>query len=257
MVEKRVAVVTGASSGIGAATALRLADDFWGIVLVARRSDELQRSAERVRAAGAEPLIVCADLMEADAAQRIIHETTARFGRIDALINVAGAVPQVDVFELSDAQWIASMEVKFHSARRLTIQAWPHLTSSRGSVIFMSGTAAENPKPAAAAIGAVNAAIDALSKSFAEKGLVDGVRVNTVMPGPIMTERRTAFLEKMAISQKVSVDQAAQSFLRESRIPRFGQPEEVAELIAFLVSPRANFITGTAIRIDGGEIKGI
>ncbi|SEI50487.1 3-oxoacyl-[acyl-carrier protein] reductase [Dyadobacter sp. SG02] len=257
MVEKRVAIVTGASSGIGAVTASRLAADFEGIVLVARRADELQKTAEQVRAAGAEPFIVLADLLEADAAQRIILETVDRFGRIDALINIAGAVPQVNIFEMSDVQWLAAMEVKFHSARRLTMQAWPHLVSSRGSIIFMSGTAAENPKPAAAAIGAINAAIDALSKAFAEQGIADGVQVNTVLPGPIMTGRRQAFLEKIASSGEVTMDQAAQSFLRESRIHRFGQPEEVAELIAFLVSPRARFITGTAIRIDGGEIKGI
>lgn len=240
MIEKRVAIVTGASSGIGAATALRLAADFWGIVLVARRADELQRNAEQVRAAGAEPFVFSADLMEADAAQRIVNETVARFGRLDALVNVAGAVPQINVFEMTDAQWLAAMEVKFHSARRLTIHAWPYLVSSRGSVIFMSGTAAENPRPAAGAIGAINAAIDALSKAFAEQGVEDGVQVNTVLPGPIMTGRRKAFLEKMASSGEISMDQAAQSFLRDSRIQRYGQPEEVAELIAFLVSPKAN-----------------
>ena len=161
------AIVTGASSGIGAASAIRLAQDFTALVLVARGGEGLARTAEAVRAAGAEPLILEVDLARADAADQVVAETLHRFGRIDALLNIAGAVVGQDLFQMSDALWDEGMSLKFHGARRLTIRAWEALKAAGGSVVFTSGNAAETPKPGAAAVGAINAAIEALAKAYA------------------------------------------------------------------------------------------
>lgn len=252
-----VAIVTGASQGIGRATAVRLARDFPAIVLAARNPDALAEVANLVKNAGAEPLVFDLDLSRPEAAECIVKGTLDRFGRIDALLNIAGAVPQIDLFEMPDEQWRVGMELKLHGARRLTIQAWEALKNSHGSVIFMSGSAALDPKPAFAAVAATNAAITAMAKAFAEQGLADGVQVNSVVPGPVMTARRRSFMEKWAPAHDLTVEQAMKEFPKQVGISRYGQPEEIAGLLAFMVSPAAKWMTGTSVRMDGGEIKGI
>ncbi len=200
-----VAVVTGASQGIGRATALRLARDFSAIVLVARNQAELRSTASDVMSASAEPLVCALDLREPRAADAVVEQTLERFGRIDALLNIAGAVPQIDLFEMTDAQWEDGMALKLHGARRLTIRAWDALKAARGSVVLISGSAALDPRPGFAAVAATNAAISALAKAFAEQGIKDGVQVNSVVPGPVMTGRRRSFLEKWAPAHDISV----------------------------------------------------
>ena len=252
-----VAIVTGASQGIGRATAVRLARDFSAVVLAARDADALRGTANKVQSAGAEPLPLNLDLSKVEASQAIVNTTLDHFGRIDALLNIAGAVPQVDLFEMTDEQWRAGMELKLHGARRLTILAWDALKKSKGSVVFMSGSASLDPKPAFAAVAATNAAITALAKAFAEQGIKDGVQVNSIVPGPVMTNRRRTFMEKWAPAHNMSVDEAMKEFPKEAGISRYGEPEEIAELLAFMVSPAAKWMTGTSVRMDGGEIKGI
>ena len=173
------------------------------------------------------------------------------------LLNIAGAVPQIDLFEMTDEQWQAGMELKLHGARRLTILAWEALKKSKGSVVFMSGSAALDPKPAFAAVAATNAAITALAKAFAEQGIKDGVQVNSIVPGPVMTGRRRSFMEKWAPAHNMSVEEATKQFPEKVGISRYGRPEEIADLLAFMVSPAAKWMTGTSVRMDGGEIKGI
>jgi 3-oxoacyl-[acyl-carrier protein] reductase len=134
-----VAVVTGASQGIGQATAIRLARDFSALALVARNRDNLERTAALVRERGAEALIIDADLSEPQSAPAVVDKTLSAFGRIDALLNIAGAVPQIDLFEMSDAQWEAGLALKLHGARRLTLAAWPALQASKGSVVLDVG----------------------------------------------------------------------------------------------------------------------
>jgi 3-oxoacyl-[acyl-carrier protein] reductase len=252
---KSVAIITGASQGIGQATAIRLARDFSALVLVARNHANLEQTAEAVRTVGAEALILDADLAQPEAAQAVVERALAAFGRIDALLNIAGAVPQIDLFEMTDAQWENGLALKLHGARRLTVAAWPALKEAKGSVVLMSGNSALFPKAPYAAVGTINAAIVALAKAFSDRGITDGVQVNSVLPGPVMTDRRRSYLEHWAPLHDMTVEEATANFPREAGIARYGEPEEIAELMAFLVSPGARWMTGSTLRMDGGEVK--
>lgn len=252
-----VAIVTGASSGIGRATAVRLSQDFSGIVLVARGAAQLGEVAEEVEASGAEVLAINQDLMAPKAADSVVGLALAKFGRIDALLNIAGAVPGIDLFDMTDEQWNDGMELKLHGARRLTLRAWDALKATKGSVILIAGNAAEVPTASAAAVGVINAAVVALAKAFADRGLKDGIQVNSVSPGPVMTGRRLAMIEKWATMHQVSLDEAKQRLLKQAGIGRYGEAEDVAELMAFLASRAAEWMTGAQFRIDGGEVKSI
>jgi 3-oxoacyl-[acyl-carrier protein] reductase len=226
-------------------------------VLVARDRESLEAAARDVIAGGAQAIALPSDLRETAAAEAVVKATLDRFGRIDALLNMAGAVPQIDLFEMTDAQWDDGAALKLHGARRLTLCAWKALKESGGSVVFMSGSAAFDPKPGFAAVATINAAILALAKAFAEQGIKDGVQVNSVSPGAVLTHRRQTFFEKWAPAHNMTVQAAMEEFPKQAGITRFGKPEEVAELMAYLVSPAAKWMTGAALRIDGGEIKGI
>jgi 3-oxoacyl-[acyl-carrier protein] reductase len=252
-----VAIVTGASQGIGRATAIRLARDFSKLVLVARNRANLDETAEAVKAVGAKPLVIDVDLADPAVAKAIVDQALAAFGRIDALLNIAGAVPQIDLFEMTDAQWEGGLALKLHGARRLTIAAWTALKAAQGSVVLMSGNSALFPKAPYAGVGTINAAIVALAKAFSDRGIADGVQVNSVLPGPVMTGRRRSYLEHWAPLHNVTVEQATANFPKEAGIARYGQPEEIAELMAFLVSPGARWMTGSTVRMDGGEVKSI
>ena len=252
---KSVAIVTGASQGIGSSTALRLARDFGAVVLVARSRDKLEQTAAAVREAGAEALVIDLDLSERSSAKQVVEQTLAAFGRIDALLNIAGAVPQIDLFEMTDEQWDAGMALKLHGARRLTVEAWPALKASKGSVVLISGNSAVFPKAPYAAVGTINAAIIALAKAFSDRGIADGVQVNSVLPGAVMTGRRRSYLEHWAPLHHMTVEEATEKFPREAGITRYGEPEDIAGLMAFLVSPPARWMTGATIRMDGGEVK--
>ena len=192
-----VAIVTGASQGIGRATAIRLARDFSALVLVARNRAHLDQTAGAVKVAGAEALVIDVDLGLPSAARKVVEQALGAFGRIDALLNIAGAVPQIDLFEMTDEQWEAGLALKLHGARRLTIAAWPALKAAKGPVVLMSGNSALFPKAPYAAVGTVNAAIVALAKALSDRG-ADSVQVNSVLPGPVMTGRRRSYLQHWA-----------------------------------------------------------
>jgi 3-oxoacyl-[acyl-carrier protein] reductase len=254
-----VAIITGASQGIGRETALALSNTFPRLVLVARNEPALRETAAQIHTlhASAQPEILALDLRDPVAARAIVSFALEKFARIDAVVNVAGAVPQVNLLDTTDAQWDDGFALKLHGARRLTAAAWPSLKSSSGSVIFISGNSASLPKAPFAAVATVNAAIVALSKAFADQGLIDDVQVNCVLPGPVMTGRRESYLRKWAGEHGTGVEQATGEFLHAAGIRRYGEPSEVAGLIKFLLSREARWLTGSAVRMDGGEVKTI
>jgi 3-oxoacyl-[acyl-carrier protein] reductase len=252
-----VAIITGASQGIGRATALRLASDFSSLVISARNGEALNEVAASIQKGGAEATPLPLDLREPTAAKSLVDAALKQFGRIDALINIAGAVPQIDLLEMTDAQWDDGLAMKLHGARRLTVHAWEALKESTGSVVFTSGNSAQSPKSAYGAVATINAAIVAMARAFAERGIKDGVQVNSLLPGPVLTNRRKTFMEKYAPAHNMTFEEAMEKFPAQAGISRYGQPEEIADLVAFLVSPRAKWMTGSAVRMDGGEIKGV
>jgi 3-oxoacyl-[acyl-carrier protein] reductase len=257
MNENNVAIVTGASQGIGRATAQRLALDFSCLVLAARNGDALEEVAKAIDHTGAQVLALPLDLRDPAADKALVDQALARFGRIDALINIAGAVPQIDLLEMTDAQWDDGMALKLHGARRITIHAWDALKETKGSVVFTSGNSAQAPKSPYAAVATINAAIVAMARAFADRGIKDGVQVNSVLPGPVLTNRRKTYMEKYAPAHNMTLEEAMEKFPAQAGISRYGQAEEIADLMAFLVSPRAKWMTGSAVRMDGGEIKGV
>jgi 3-oxoacyl-[acyl-carrier protein] reductase len=252
-----VAIVTGSSHGIGRATALRLGKDFSSVVIVARDESALSDVSKEITATGAKPLLVNRDLSKAASAREVVDATLNAFGRIDALVNIAGSVPRIDILETTDEQWDAGFALKFHAGRRLALHAWEALKAARGSVVFLSGAAADHPQAIGAAVSSVNAAIEALSKAFANRGLIDGVQVNTVSPGAIMTRRRMGMIERVAATKGISIESARQDYLDHAHISRYGEPEEIAELIAFCVSPKMRWMTGSVLRMDGGETSSL
>jgi 3-oxoacyl-[acyl-carrier protein] reductase len=254
---RRVCIVTGASRGIGRACAIRLAQDFSDVVLVARDGDALASTAQAVHSVGAHAIVVALDLKDALAPREVVNRTLAHCGRLDALVNVAGAVPQTDLLLMTDEEWTEGLALKLHGARRLAIAAWDLLKSSRGCILFTSGATAFAPTGALGAVATINAAILAMSKAFSERGLTDGIQVNTIVPGPVLTDRRRTMLQKYASRKALPFDAAVETFARETGISRFGTPEDIAAGVAFAVSSAAQWMTGSVLRMDGGESKSV
>jgi 3-oxoacyl-[acyl-carrier protein] reductase len=221
---EKVAIVSGASQGIGKATAIKLAESFTVLVLVARKRKELHETAEAISrlAPSVKTLELAVDLLRLEAAEQVVSTTINRFGRIDAVINIAGAVPQLDPFKMTEEQWNDGLGLKLGAARRLTIQSWDQLKATKGSVIFMSGNSALTPKIGFAAVATINAAILAFSKAMADQGNKDGIQVNTVLPGAVLTDRRLNYLKRWAEIHETTPNKALEVFPAETGIERYG-----------------------------------
>jgi NAD(P)-dependent dehydrogenase (short-subunit alcohol dehydrogenase family) len=246
--EGRVALITGASSGIGWASSLLFARRGAGVALVARRADKLEDLAREIREEGGEALVVVADLTKEEDVERVVQETVAHFGRLDALVNNAGIIATGTVETTTLADWDVMMEINVRSPFYLMQLALPYLEKDGGSVVNVSSVTGTRSFPGVLSYCVSKAAMDQLTRCVALEVADKGVRVNAINPGVVVTHlHREAGMN----------DEAYAAFLEHSKtthpLGRVGEPEEVAELIYFLASPASGWITGATVPIDGGR----
>lgn len=244
----RAAIVTGASSGIGRATALRLARDGFGVLAVARDAAALNAVRAEIESAGGRAVTLEADVTAADAPGAILAQARAAFGGVDALVNAAGVIASGSVMDTTDAGWDAMMDVNVRAPFRLMREAIDALADRRGAVVNLSSVAGLRSFPGLVSYAVSKAAVDQLTRCAALDFAPKGVRVNAVNPGVVVTN----------LHRRGGMDTGKYAeFLDRSKsthpLGRPGQPEEIADLIAFLVSPASGWITGDTIAIDGGR----
>jgi 3-oxoacyl-[acyl-carrier protein] reductase len=248
----KVAIVTGASRGIGRAIARTLAAEGMRLVLVARSRESL---AEAAAPLGEDGLVQAVDLRDPDAPAAVVAAAVARFGRLDLLVNNAGATKRGDFMALPDADWDDGFSLKFFGAMRGCRAAWPHLQATSGSIINIIGIGGRTPTAEFTIGGAVNAAMSNLTKALADRGVRDGVRVNAINPGGIATDRLQLRLREYAAEHRIDLAEAQAQMARTFGVARFGEPDEIGRVVAFLASPQAAFCHGTILDVDGGQTR--
>ncbi|HLG58801.1 MAG TPA: SDR family oxidoreductase [Vicinamibacterales bacterium] len=248
----KVAIVTGASKGIGRAIAQTLADEGVRLVVVARTRDQLLTLASPM---GDACLVQAVDLVHPDTPAAVVEAAVKQFGRLDVLVNNAGSTRRGDFLTLSDADWADGFALKFFGAMRCSRAAWPHLQASHGTIVNIVGIGGRTGTAEFAIGGAVNAALLNLTKVLADRGVKDGVRVNAINPGGIATDRLQTRIKSFAAEHELELPEAEKQMARSMGVARFGQPEEIARLVAFLASPQAAFCQGSIVDADGGQTR--
>jgi len=247
-----VAIVTGASRGIGRAIAETLAAEGMKLTLAARSGDQLEQLATSLKT---DCLVQAVDLRTPDAAAAVVDATVKRFGQIDLLVNNAGATKRGDFFELTDADWADGFSLKFFGGMRLSRAAWVHLSARKGTIVNIIGVGGRTGNADFTIGGSVNAAGRLLTKALADRGVKDGVRVNAINPGFIKTERLTLRVKSFAEEHHLPMDTAEAQLAKASGVARFGEPSEVAAAVAFLASPVCAYCHGALLDIDGGQTR--
>ena len=248
----KVAIVTGASRGIGRAIAQTLAAEGMKLSLAARSKDQLDDLARSLKT---DCLVQAVDLRKPDAAAAVVEATMKKFGAIDLLVNNAGATKRGDFFELTDADWEDGFALKFFGAMRLTRAAWKPLMASKGSIVNIIGVGGRTGSAEFTIGGSVNAAFRLFTKAMSDRGVKDGVRINAINPGFIKTERLQTRLKTFMDEHNLPVDQAEAQLAKAIGVARFGEPEEVAAAVAFLASPACGYCHGALLDIDGGQTR--
>ena len=246
----KVAIITGATSGIGRATALRFAEAGARVAVVGRNRQEINRVTKEIEERDGEALSIGADVTDETTARRIISKTVKKFSALDVLVNAAGHLATGTIETTPLTAWDAMMNVNLRAVFNLMQEAMPHLTKRRGSIVNVSSVTGLRAFPGVLAYCVSKAGLDQLTRCAALELAPKGVRVNAVNPGVVVTEIH----KRGGMSEQ---DYAA--FLEHSRsthpIGRVGHPREVAELILYLASERAAWITGATYSIDGGRAQ--
>ena len=245
----KVAIVTGGTQGIGKATALRLAGEGAGVVICARGRDLLDAAVAQVREAGGRAHPVAADVATPEAAARIVEEALTAFGRIDILVNNAGTSATGAFESVTDEAWQADFDLKLFGAIRLIRQAVPHMKQQGGGrIVNVTNIGAKQPSAGSMPTTVTRAAGLAMTKALSKELAPHQILVNAVCIGLI----RAGQHEKTAARRGIDVEELYETMGRNVPIGRVGRAEEAANVIAFLASEAASFVTGTSVNLDGG-----
>ena len=246
----RVALVCASSRGIGRAAAEALAAEGTKLALCARDEATLEATAAALRAGGAEVLAVAADLGKREDVDRVIRETLARYGRLDILINNTGGPPPGRFEVHDDAAWQTAFETLLLSVVRLTRLAIPEMRARHwGRIITVTSTSVKQPIANLVLSNSLRAAVTGLAKTLSLELAADGITVNTVAPGRILTDRLLSLYGDEETTRRTAGQGVPMG--------RVGEPADMGNAILYLCSEQAGYVTGVTLQVDGGLIQGL
>jgi 3-oxoacyl-[acyl-carrier protein] reductase len=255
----KIAMVSGASKGIGRAVAEKLAAEGASLSLCARTEAQLRTTAQEIEAKhGVACLAVPADLSRTEGIQAWTRATVERFGGVDVLVNNAGAAQGGPFLTMPDQTWLDSWQLKLFGYIRVAREVFPHLVRRGGGrIVNVIGVAGVQPMENYMIGGAANAALLNFTKALADEGAPHGILVTGVNPGPIRTERWDGILVKWGTAKNISPQEAEREILRGVPLRRPGTADEVANVVVFLASELSSYVTGTTIAVEGGMTRTI
>ncbi len=255
----KVALVAAASKGLGKAAALELAREGVRLAICARGEGALRATAAEIeQATGGQVLALVADVSLPDDVARLVQTTVDRLGRLDVLVTNAGGPPAGYFLDFDDDVWQAAFELTLLSTVRLCRAAIPHMRQNGwGRIINITSVSVKQPIDNLLLSNALRAGVVGLAKTLSSQFAGEGITVNSVCPGWTLTDRVAELNAARARELGIPAQEIEQQVTANIPMKRMGQPEELAALIAFLASERAGYITGTAIQVDGGYVKGL
>jgi 3-oxoacyl-[acyl-carrier protein] reductase len=255
----RVALVNAASKGIGRGIAEALAAEGVDLVVSARDGEMLTRTAQEIASAhGVTVVPVAADVARHGVAERLVGTAVERFGRLDILVNNSGGPPPGTFADFDDAAWQAAFDLLLLNVVRMVRAARPGLRASgHGRIVNVASTSVKQPIPGLILSNSLRAGVIGLAKTLADELAPDGITVNTVCPGRILTDRLRAGQRERAAREGVPVDDLVRATGKDVPLGRIGDPSDMGNAVAFLCSDAAAYITGVTLAIDGGLVRGL